>query len=190
MRRQFARTAIITAALLAFTGIVGCTGEPTASPSASPSTASPSPTAASPRPTTTPQASPSATATASPPRDEGGDGTVVDEPAPAPSASGPGGKASVDVTVTIAEVDGGELRAAAVVGTISEDGGACELTASRDGREVAVSGEGIGTARSVACADGLAIPVERLSRGAWSVVVSYDSDLYTGESAPVTVEVR
>lgn len=146
-------------------------------------------------PSSSPVASPSASSSPeesqpSPPRrDEGDDGTAVDDYPEAPQAPSGGGRAEVNVSITFVEASGSSLRAAAIVENIIEDGGTCVLNATSGGRTASAEGSGIGTARSVSCAGGLEIPVGELPAGGWNVTVSYDSERYIGVSAPVDVEV-
>lgn len=157
-------------------------------------TGTPSPSQAR-TPSSSPVASPTASSSPEevqpprPQRDEGDDGTAVDDRPEAPEAPSGGGKAEVNVSITFAEVSGSKLRAAAVVENIIEDGGTCVLDATFGGRTASAEGSGIGTARSVSCAGGLEIPVGELPAGVWTVAVSYDSERYTGVSAPIDVEV-
>ena len=80
------------------------------------------------------------------------------------------------------------LFASGFVSPVVEDGGTCTLLVSRDGNTVRATVEGIADATTTVC-DRLVLPGDELRPGTWSVVLQYESDNASGESAPFDVEV-
>jgi hypothetical protein len=149
-------------------------------------------------------ASPAPTATSSP--TPLGQETGLDDVSPTPTASiGPDPDAgqtvatdepvvasgsSVDVSVTFAGWDPtrSEVQVDGFVAGISEEGGTCTLSLTKDGRTVTGSAQGVADARMTACG-GLAVPGDQVSGGTWKAVLSYRSTGHSGTSESWDVEV-
>jgi hypothetical protein len=118
------------------------------------------------------------------------DGPVADEE-DEPVAADPPQPEAADVVVSNAYWDPAEaaLFASGQVSPVIEDGGTCTLEVSRDGSDpVRATSQGIADATTTVC-DGLALPGDELRPGTWSVVLRYESDTASGESAAFEVEV-
>jgi len=128
------------------------------------------------------EVSPTATASIGPDPD-GGQEVATDEPV---VASG----SSVDVSVTFAGWDPtrSEVQVDGYVAGISEEGGTCTLSLTKDGRTVTGSTQGVADARMTACG-GLAVPGDQVSGGTWQAVLSYRSAGHSGTSESWDVEV-
>ncbi|WP_029432606.1 hypothetical protein [Blastococcus sp. URHD0036] len=114
----------------------------------------------------------------------------TEPPAGETAATDPPRPATTDVVLTQAEWDPAEaaLLGSGYISPVVEDGGTCTLEVSRDGNVVRATTEGIADATTTVC-DGLALPGDELRSGTWTVVLRYESETTSGESAPVEVEV-
>lgn len=174
----------------ALAALAGCTLEPVNALPTSPASSSASaldPSAETPTPEPTATATP--TASASPAPDPDAEPTEKPEPEPEPvETDASSGKRKVVPFVTTAYYDDGVLTVSAVVNGITEDDGACTLTATRKGTTRAARADAVATAQATGCGT-LEIPGSKLSDGAWTITVAYASDRSLGESAPQQVEV-
>ena len=194
---SFAASMVVTLAL------VGCSGgEPEADASSEPVATASSPVtataAASPSATATPSspaAAPSASApepSAPPESSDGGDpgddndpgdGVAVDPPRTPPSPEPGESVAEASVLLTGWGPDGASFTASAIVESVVVDG-VCTMTMSRGGEDTSVSGPSARSASSSSCAEGLAIPLDELSAGQWSLTIAFEADGFEGASAP------
>jgi hypothetical protein len=136
--------------------------------------------------------SPSRAATASPDRNDPGDGVATDPPVPAPTSPAQDGRTQATLVLTRWGQDAGTgaLSAAAGVPGVVETGGTCTLTATIGNQTRSASGPATRSASAMACADGLSIPRSQLVAGTWMVQVSYSSQRYTGTSDTQVVTVQ
>lgn len=96
-----------------------------------------------------------------------------------------------DAVMTFAglDVDGTQVSAAGYVQGLIENGGACTFTFTGVGAPVVVPAEGIADSRTTSCGT-VAVPVDQLPSGTWSVTLSYTSAAAgTLTSTALTVEV-
>ncbi|MGY1754898.1 hypothetical protein [Blastococcus sp. SYSU D01042] len=110
---------------------------------------------------------------------------------PAPSAAPTTvarGDAAVQITYygwnpgsSVVEING-------FVPTLVEEGGTCTVTLTQAGASVTATREATPNVTNTACGE-LTVPGEQLGAGAWSAVLSYESDGSSGASAPVEVQV-
>jgi len=128
------------------------------------------------------EVSPTATASIGPDPDAG-QVVATDEPV---VASG----SSVDVSVSFAGWDPtrSEVQVDGFIAGISEEGGTCTLSLTKDGRTVTGSAPGVADARMTACG-GLVVPGDQVSGGTWQAVLSYRSAGHSGTSESRDVEV-
>jgi hypothetical protein len=94
------------------------------------------------------------------------------------------------VTIAQVNVDGRNLTVAGFVSGISEDGGTCTfaVTSTSTGAVVKVKSTGIRNSGTTSCGSQL-VPISELSRGAWSVVLQYQSDSAQLKSGGLQVQV-
>ncbi len=146
-------------------------------------------------PTTAPSATPTPTPSGSAvPTADPDDAAGIPEdpgasPAPAPPAEEPG-TGTVGVVIVYAAWDAASdsLDVSTFVEDVVEDGGTCVLTARGANGTITREGAAMADATTTACPR-LSVPGEELVAGSYEVVVSYRSEGYTGQSAPVGVEV-
>ncbi len=135
-----------------------------------------------------------------------GEGAGFEEVSPTPTASiGPdpyegqdvatdppvvatGEKVSVTVTYAGWEPSTREVEVGGYVAGISEDGGTCTLTLTKDGRSVTGTKQASADAATTACG-AVAVPGGQVSAGTWQAVLTYRSAAHSGTSEPWDVEV-
>lgn len=185
------RRALATVTLAAVCALPACSSGDTDEAAAAAPPPSPSPSAGSPAPEETPTAgtgSPSAPEETAEPTEEPAPEEDAEEEEP--EATDPPRPGSADVVLSSAYWDPAEaaLLADGYVGSVVEEGGTCTLEVSREGSVVRATAEGLADATTTVCG-GLALPGDELGPGTWSVVLRYESDGASGESAPLEVEV-
>lgn len=154
-------------------------------------------------PDATPETSSAAPTTSEAPL---GSGAGFEEVSPTPTASiGPdpyeGQEVATDepvvatgeqvrVTVTYAgwEPSVGEVQVGGYVAGITEEGGTCTLSLTKDGRTVTGSKQALADASTTACG-AVVVPGDELSAGTWQAVLSYRSAGHSGTSDTWDVEV-
>ncbi len=186
------RRALATVTLAAVCALPACSSGDTDEAAAAAPPPSPSPSAGSPAPEETPTAgtgSPSAPEETAEPTEEPAPEEDAEEEEE-PEATDPPRPGSADVVLSSAYWDPAEaaLLADGYVGSVVEEGGTCTLEVSREGSFVRATAEGLADATTTVCG-GLALPGDELGPGTWSVVLRYESDGASGESAPLEVEV-
>jgi hypothetical protein len=96
-----------------------------------------------------------------------------------------------DAVIVVASVDpdGKAVTTTGYVDGIIEDGGSCAFTLTSGGSSVTTSTTGQADTSTTSCGQGIT-PIEKLSRGSWSVVLTYTSlSKRTVMSEPVNVEI-
>lgn len=110
-------------------------------------------------------------------------------PRPTPSDSG-GERITAVLSIAAMDVDGQHVTVAGYVAGIIEGGGTCryELASVLSGVVVTVGTEGISNARNTSCGS-VQVPVGQLSKGPWSVSLTYVMPTNEVASLPINMEV-
>jgi len=109
---------------------------------------------------------------------------ATDPPTPTPS----GAAADVLITWTTWNAAGHQLELGALVQAVSESGGTCTVTLTKDGHSVTASAPAEADVSSTGCL-GLTVSGDKLSSGSWKAAVSYSSAKRRGTSDPVQVNI-
>jgi hypothetical protein len=123
--------------------------------------------------------------------DSNPDPVSTHQPTPHPSVSEtPTGGPIATVTIASVDTDGLHASVSGYVTLISEDGGKCTfvLTSGISGEVVSVASDGHANVDSTSCGF-VAIPIEKLQKGPWDVVLDYSSASGEFESLPAHLEV-
>jgi hypothetical protein len=107
------------------------------------------------------------------------------------SAPTPTPTAEPDAVIVVASVDadGKAVTTSGYVDGIIEDGGSCAFTLTSGSSSVTTTTTGQADTSTTSCGQGIT-PIEKLSRGSWSVVLTYTSvSQRTVVSQPVSVEI-
>lgn len=137
-----------------------------------------------------------ATSTAAASTSTGVYGAPVDPSAPnptdvatdAPVTVAPNPAAALVVTYSGWNPDTSAVEVGGFVPGVSESGGSCTLTLTRDGATASATAPGDAEPSQTTCG-ALAVPGSELSSGTWSAVITFDSSGSHAESAAVEVAV-
>ncbi len=116
------------------------------------------------------------------------DAKTQDTPTPLPTDDS--GKKVVTPTVTYAGQTGNDIEITALVSGIVEEGGTCTMTATFQGKAVTRQTTGVMNASNTNCKTFMVTRSDFPAAGAWSVVVSYQSNTAKGSSASAPLEIK
>lgn len=100
-----------------------------------------------------------------------------------------GKKNATPVIGYIQQADNGDVEANGFISDVSEEGGTCTLNLAKDGKTVTFSKTALPDAQGTVCGL-LTINRSKLTTGAWTATITYNSSKYQGTSEEKKIDVN